>query len=168
MRRKIIYIIVTLLVLYCIAWIMNLTPIVMDFASEEEKSLNIAIGDSLNPIGEFDFDKGNWEMYIKYSISDLYSDTPLLKGRVFKCSEREVLKDIQSNLWVRYSGADMTTADSKIYLFKDGVLKFVSGVVADKNSCGIQSMNYGWVSSPILKTLFHKFEKVNSPLVVFK
>ena len=153
--------------LYFIAWLLNLTPIVIDLAEEKRINNPLQVGDSVNPIGEFDFTEGEWEMYIKYSFDDLYAGNALLNGRVFRCNDKATLKKIQQYSGTQYTGADMATAQSKIYLFKDGRLMFVSHVVADKNSCGFQSVNHGWISNARLKSLFARFKKVHGPIIWF-
>jgi hypothetical protein len=171
MKKRIIFICASVLIVYFTAWSFNLTPFVIDLAEEKKELSSVAtikIGDALNPLGNFDFNKGEWEMYIKYSLGDLYSNNNLLKGRVFKCSEKSILKEIQQNMQFEYSGADIATADSKFYVFKDAKLMFVSHAVIDKNSCGIQSVNFGWISNQKLGSLFAKFEVVNTPFIMFR
>ena len=167
MKKKFWYTIVLLLGLYFIAWFLNFTPIVIDLAEEKRENNPLEIGDSINPIGDFNLAEGEWEMYIKYSFDDLYSGNTLLKGRVFKCDDPKILKKIQQYSWTRYTGADVVTAQSKIYLYKDGVLLFVSHVVVDKNSCGFQSVNSGWISNTKLKPLFATFKQVHVPIMCF-
>lgn len=168
MRNKFIYTSILLSLIYFLCWVFNLTPFVIDFAQEQKKSgLKIELGDTLRPLESLDFENGHWEMYIKYSLNELYSNDNLLKGRVFKCTDKKIMIEIKENLSCVYVGADIATADSKFYVYNNGKLIFVSNAVIDENVCGIQSQNYGWVSNKKLKSSFSNFKLVQMPVVIF-
>jgi len=168
MRNKFIFISILLVSIYFLCWVFNLTPFVIDFSQEQKKpNLKIELGDTLRPLESLNFEDGQWEMYVKYSLNDMCSNDNLLKGRVFICTDKKIMLQIKENLSCIYTGADIATADSKFYVYNNGKLMFISNAVIDENICGIQSPNYGWVSNKRLKSLFSDFKIVKSPLIFF-
>lgn len=166
-RKKFLYIVLIIVFTYLICWMFNIVPVVLDISEEQKNTgIKIEIGDTVRPLEFMNLNEGKWEMYIKYSLNDVVSEKRLLNGRVFKCSDKNVIIQIKENLNCIYTGADVTTADSKFFIYQNGNLKFVTNISLDE-SIGIQSINYGWVSNSNLKPLFKEFKKVNTPFIIF-
>lgn len=161
MRKVIIYT-TLILILFIIGSWLNIFPIVVNtsqYTCEEGQFLQ---GDSFNLLEDLN---DNYSIYISFSLDDLSSDKSLLSGKVYKCDDINVLKELKKGFNFIPKGADIATANSSIYILEDGKLIFSSSVVLDRDVFGLQSRCFGWVSNKSLIPIFSKFERVYYPLV---
>lgn len=169
MKKRNMFICLIIILLFSpIFYLLGFFPIAVDTINEKDQKNKNKIGDSIKPLKGIDFSNGDCEMYISYSFDDNFSEDKLLKGKVFRCDDKTVLINFQKDFEFKYTGSDISTANSKFYIYRNDELVFTSSIVVDKNSIGFQSPSYGWISNNNLKKYFKYFNKVFSPIIFFK
>ena len=126
---------------------------------------------NIAPFSEFDFNSNNnWEMIILFKgkdIDELPSDVK--KANFMKSSNLELLNTIKNEWTFTCLSGDMATTESKVFLKKDGIIVFESGIAVNDNIQGLQSQNFGWAESKdgVLSRSISKFDRSYLPIVFF-
>jgi hypothetical protein len=120
-------------------------------------------GDHVFPLKAFDFDHGNWTVYVALSSDDYGDLAPgITRTRCLKTKDRELMKHMAATWEFTYTAGDMATLESSIYFVKDDKVVFESGILISRNNEGMQSEEYGWLE-PVNKTTISaaisKFER---------
>ncbi|GAB5401616.1 MAG: hypothetical protein Aureis2KO_32010 [Aureisphaera sp.] len=127
------------------------------------------VNGKINPLGSFDFSKDSWKMYVQISSSDM-NELPdnMRKVNFIKTSDLVTIKNIQEKWSFSCNeGEDISTAESKLFLFKDGDLVFESAIVISDSIEGLQSHSFGWIHSKegIISSELENFERQYFPIV---
>ncbi|RYU94741.1 hypothetical protein [Emticicia agri] len=126
-------------------------------------------GDSLNIIKGFDFETGNWKMYLVIAKSDMSSlsiDMP--DGNVFETTDKELLKEMQRNFYLSYEKSDVSTVESELILIREDKFVLRANIQIDNNLQGIQHQSFGWLKAirkNQLSMYFRKFNRVYVPVI---
>lgn len=99
-------------------------------------------------------------------LNDL--NVAIAKSNVLKCEDEYLINELL-NSELNYTGSDMSTIQSKIYIYSGNKLIFESEISLDKNSVGLQNRNVGWVTPVKNKTfvdVFSQFKRYNLPLLI--
>ncbi len=159
--------------LFVVVWVLNLTTgctlIIPVTKAEPNKSIEMKKGDIINPLKSFDFNTGNWAVYLTISRSDFESlPATIRKARCLRTKDMKTLKQMQSEWNFVYTGGDVATVESEIYFFNNDKLVFKSGIVLNKETIGLQNREYGYLepqdSTLIIKS-FKEFKKVYLPII---
>jgi len=163
---------ITLIIVFVLFWLFCLMTgyvIVIPVTKYIEKHIELKQGDTINPLAKLDFSRGEWKAYFVVSKSDYKNLTnSITKAGVLKTINIVDLKTMQKEWLFRYTGGDMTTAESSFYVFNDGKLVYRSGIIFDEQKVGLQSREYGWLE-PIHKEMItsglKNFKRVYWPVV---
>lgn len=124
----------------------------------------------LTPFKSYDFSEGDWEMLFVVSSSDMDELPENFKKRnCFKTNDLDLLRKIKNEWKFQCSnGKDLSTVESKLYLYKNKNLVFVSGIVLNSNREGLQSSEFGWIESSnrVLSKNLKEFQAVYFPIVL--
>src|SRR5574344_219617 len=106
--------------LFVVVWVLNLTTgctlIIPVTKAEPNKSIEMKKGDIINPLKSFDFNTGNWAVYLTISRSDFESlPATIRKARCLRTKDMKTLKQMQSEWNFVYTGGDVATVESEIY-----------------------------------------------------
>lgn len=103
-------------------------------------------GDRISPLKSFDFAQGEWAIYVELSRDD-YSELPpgVIHARCLKTTDSKLMQHMAQTWNFTYTGGDMATVGSGIYVVKDGKLLYQSGIVISRDGSGLQSEDYGWL-----------------------
>lgn len=99
-------------------------------------------------------------------LDDLNIDIP--KWNILKCEDKKVIFDLL-NSELSYTGADVSTIQSKIYIYSENKLIFESEISLDRNSIGLQNRDLGWVKPVRDKdfiSVFSQFKRYNLPVLI--
>lgn len=162
--KKVYYSIVVIGVLILIGNWIGFFPIVITPSNYLCNKNNYEDGDVFNPLNDIDINK--CEIYIEFALDDIHSDKAIFSGKLYKCDDIEVLKQLKSGFNFVPKGADVATVTSSIYILESNKLVFSSSVVLDKDMFGLQSGCFGWVSKANLIPIFSKFKRVYNPFVI--
>ncbi len=148
-------------------------PLVIQFSFDNPKPAYIfQRGQIMNPFSNFDFNDGNWVMYVFIGDSDKDSLPASIKNaKSLKTSDLNLLRSIQKDLKFTYTSGDMATIESQIILCRNGVQMFESGIDITSNSQGLQNTAYGWLQvtpKNDLSRYITKFKKNYSPLILIR
>lgn len=114
-------------------------------------------GDIINPLQKINF-KNNCSIYIVISRSDLNElPTSITRkkyhlNKVLHTSDFKTIEKIKDNFNFIYTGGDLATCESMIYIFNDNNLVFQSAIVIEENHFGLQGQ-YGWIYAKESKTI---------------
>lgn len=140
---------------------------ISDYTPSIEKDLTI--GDTINPLSQFNFSEGDWKAYIVISGND-YNDLhpEVTKATCLKTTDYKILNEMKANWSFIFKNADLATCTSSFYLFQNGKLMFESGIVLTKETQGLQNRQFGWIKpierNGMIKAL-SKFNRVYWPVV---
>lgn len=128
----------------------------------------VLAGDTIRPLSDFDFAKGDWKAYLYISRDDFNDLHPSIKKvNCLKTSDKVLLEKMKHTWSFVYKGGDMATVTSYINIYKNGFLFFSSGIVLDKSTEGLQG-EYGWMKpiqgNALIETC-KDFERVYVPIV---
>ncbi|WP_140511570.1 hypothetical protein [Flavobacterium pectinovorum] len=99
-------------------------------------------------------------------VDNLNIDIP--KWNILKCEDEKVIVNLL-NSELSYIGADVSTIQSKIYIYSKNKLIFESEISLDKNSIGLQNRDLGWVKPLQDKdfiNVFSQFKRYNLPVLI--
>ncbi|CAD7799303.1 hypothetical protein CHRY9390_00467 [Chryseobacterium aquaeductus] len=92
-------------------------------------------------------------------------------GKVFTTSDPALIEKFLT-IKFTYTGSDIATAQNQILLYKNNKCIFRSSIVADDESEGLQSFDFGWVQSAKKKNgisnVLRTFDNNYSPIVFLK
>lgn len=99
-----------------------------------------------------------------------YFSLEIPKWKVLKTQDVTLIKDLL-NCEFRYTDSDVSTIQSKIYIYTGDKLVFESEISLEKNHLGLQNTYTGWAStinnSEFLK-IISKFDRYNQPFLIIK
>lgn len=165
LKKRIFWSALVFIIVVVSFWV-GLLPITIDCNEDYLDKIEVVKGKEFNPLSTIDI-SDNCEIYLNISLDDIYSDQKILNGKVFKCSDINVLIGLKNNFNFTYTGSDIATANSRIYVYQNDKLVFSSSIVLEEGIFGLQSSNFGWVKKNELIPYFKKFKRVYLPLVVF-
>ncbi len=145
MLKKVLIIVTSLILLFYLGEIITGNTIVL-CVSKPTYQIKSSTNDSIvNLFESFDFEDGKWDVYLVIGQEDKKS--ALLNKKRANClhsTDDELFATIKSDWRFKLTEGDISTVESRVYLIKDGVLMFESGIVLDKNIEGLQNRQYGW------------------------
>lgn len=132
------FILAAILCCYYFGWL----PIV--FATENNgipEEINLNKGASYNPLNEFDFENGNYELY--------YIQSPRDKNGFFSVLHTDnkiKLKIIKNSFYCTYTGGDIATYESRLILVKDKRSILSMYINLNDQPFGVQDNQFGWLT----------------------
>jgi hypothetical protein len=146
MRKKLVIIVmVILLQLIGIggSYRFGLLPIVSDKEVIEVKSETQTHkeGDKFNVFEQYDFANGNYSLYLVLSNEEA---TELDCSKVLFTSDIDILVRVKNAFTVTYTGGDIATCESYIYLLKNDDIIAKMGIALTETT-GLQSGTFGWL-----------------------
>jgi len=124
--------------------------------------------DTINPLKHMDFNNGNWTVYLVMNQNDKKNlNLQSIKSNCVWTNNIDLLNQMKDTWRFTYSGGDIATAESAIYFFNNGKLRFKSGIVFDNGREGLQSNEYGWleaINKNELSHLCNKFKQTYWPI----
>jgi hypothetical protein len=149
------------------------SPVIVDISAnkiETTSKMNYQKGDTINPFKEFDFSKDTWKVYLFIASSDLKEINGVMpKGKCFKTTDIELLKQIQREWKFIVTDGDVATVESSIVVCKNGKKVYSSGIVLGGNRQGLQNRELGWVtalSSNMMIEQCKQFERIYLPVFI--
>ena len=119
----------------------RLLPVVVE--RKVDTSLSTAIelqkGDKVQLFKDYDFEKGNYALYIVFSAQENVG-----YPKVLFTDQHTVLNQLKESFELTYTGSDIATCESIIYLMKDDKIVLKMGIAIDETA-GLQSSDYGWL-----------------------
>jgi len=113
----------------------------------------------------------NMAVYITLTQEDRKNLSPTIpKWKVLKSDNTALIHDLL-NCNFRYNNSDVSTIQSKMYVYSDNVLVFESEISLDKNSLGLQNRTTGWttpVDNNHLLTIISQFDRYKLPILILK
>ena len=168
MKKKLIIILCFISFVILIFYFLDFRVIV-PISEYKYENRQLEIGDTINPLENFDLKNGRWSAYIVLSQNDFKDiDPAITKTRCLKTTDIKLLRKMQDSWNFIYKASDIATVESSIYIFNGKKLVFESGIILDKNKQGLQSESFGWiepVNSQILIECCKEFKRVSSPIV---
>jgi hypothetical protein len=166
MIKKIFIVLLIFLVFYCIY-----KPLVIQLQSNESVgNLDLKAGSVFKLKDFIKADKiEKYKVYLVLNneeLEDLNIDIP--KWNVLKCEDEKVIFDL-FNSEMSYTGADVSTIQSKIYIYSENKLIFESEISLDQKSIGLQNRDFGWVKPVHDKdfiSIFSQFKRYNLPILI--
>jgi hypothetical protein len=165
--KKIVIIFFSVFLISFLGNVIGLFPVIFNTSTYQSEGFNLIKGESFNPLKNIDVTQ-DCEFYFEQSLDDISSGEHLLNGKLYKCDDVNVLSQLKNEFNFTYKGSDMTTVNSTLYVLKNNKLVFETGIVLEKNICGLQSSSFGWVCNNKLIDLFSKFKRVFTPIVIIK
>lgn len=137
--------------------------------SSNPDNTNYKQADTVNILGQYNFDVGDWVAYVILYPNDkidLIEDIP--SGHVLKTNNPALLKGLQKSAAMVYTNTDMATVENKFLLFRNKELILESSIVLDKNIQGFQNSDYGWLQCINADFAFNisNFKRVYKPVVI--
>jgi hypothetical protein len=119
------------------------------------------IGDTIHLLKDKKID----QIYL-WMVSDDYNELPSLytPSKLKSISDEAIINEIIMNFNFVYTGGDISTCESKILFFNNGMLVFKSNFLMSSGKFGLQN-KYGWIESVNHEALFHLFNKAT---IVYK
>ncbi|MBZ4035397.1 hypothetical protein K6T82_11515 [Flavobacterium sp. 17A] len=166
MIKRIFTTLIIVLVLYCFY-----KPFVIQLKSYETfGSFNLKKGSVFKLKDYIKTDKtGQYNIYLvleNEELNNLNIDIP--KWKVLKCEDKQVIFDL-FNSELKCTGSDVSTIESKIYVYSENKLIFESEIVLDTNSIGLQNRESGWtkpVNDKEFINIFSQFKRYNLPVLI--
>jgi hypothetical protein len=148
-------------------------PFIINISSEinSQDFKNSKKGDEIAVFDTFDFDSGNWAMYLCLSKDDKNELSPDMQFKTFsKTNNKKILQEIKKNWRFEVTESDISTVESEIILCRNQRIMFRSGIILDKDIQGLQSQQFGWIQTKNKKSLSKyckNFQRVYSPILLF-
>lgn len=121
-------------------------PIIIErngFYSEVMYVANKKRGDKIKVFDSYNFEEGNWKVCVL--INERVEISPNIPfGRYLYTEDINVIKRLK-DMSFEYTGADITTVENEIILYKDNQIIFRSGIVIDTKKQGLQNGTFGWI-----------------------
>nr|WP_294783315.1 hypothetical protein [uncultured Flavobacterium sp.] len=166
MIKRIFIILFIVLVLYFFY-----KPLVLELKSSEDfNSFNLKSSSTFKLKDYLKINRAeNYKIYLVLDNEELDNVNPgIPKWKVLKCEDKQIVFDL-FNSKLNYTGADVSTIQSKIYVYSESKLIFESEISLDKNSIGLQNREFGWVKPLEDKdfiNVFSKFKRYNLPVLI--
>lgn len=97
-------------------------------------------------------------------------DSTIPKWRVLQSSNSSLIENLL-NCEFKYNSADVSTIQSKMYVYSNNTLVFESEISLDSNSLGLQNRASGWATpaeSNHFLSIISKFDRYNLPVLIIK
>lgn len=98
-------------------------------------------GDTIKVLNQYDFDSGDYSIYVVFSNQE---GKRLGFSKVLFTDDIAVLNQINQSFEMTYTGGDIATCESFIYLLQGDDVIFKAGLAID-DVAGLQSSQYGWL-----------------------
>lgn len=98
-------------------------------------------GDTIKVLNQYDFDSGDYSIYVVFSNQE---GKRLGFSKVLFTDDVTVLNQVNKSFEMTYTGGDIATCESFIYLLQGDDVVFKAGLAID-NVAGLQSPQYGWL-----------------------
>jgi hypothetical protein len=113
--------------------------------------------------------KENVTVYIVLNSEERkYFSIEIPKWKVLKTDKRVLIKDLL-NCKFQYTDSDVSTIQSKLYIYSGDELVFESNISLEEKNLGFQNSYIGWVSSiddnNLLK-IIKQFDRYNLPFLI--
>lgn len=172
-RIKLILTLIILFIALSILIIFINRPIIIHISNSSTlRNKEYKLGDTINPFKNFDFNNGEWEIYLFISSNDKNSiskDIPL--GKCLVTTNKELMNEIKYNWNFIYTNADIATVESEIVFSQNGKEVFRSGIVLDSLNQGLQNRQYGWLEATpkdILSKYIKQFNRTYKPIIILR
>lgn len=113
----------------------------------------------------------NMAVYITLTQEDRKNLSPTIpKWKVLKSDNTALIHDLL-NCNFRYNNSDVSTIQSKIYVYSNNILVFESEISLNTNGLGLQNRTTGWatpVDSNHLLNIISQFDRFNLPVLIIK
>lgn len=113
----------------------------------------------------------NSVVYIVLAQEDRKNLSPTIpKWKVLKSDNTALVQDLL-NCDFKYNNVDVSTIQSKMYVYSNDALVFESEISLDKNSLGLQNRSTGWVTlldNHQLLNIISRFDSYNLPILIIK
>ncbi len=113
----------------------------------------------------------NMVVYITLTPEDQKNVSPIIpKWKVLKSDNTALIHDLL-HCDFKYNNADVSTIQSKIFIYSNNTLVFESEISLDKNDPGLQNRLTGWatpVDNNRLLTIISQFDRYTLPVLILK
>lgn len=127
--------------------------------------------EQFGPLDGIDLDNNKCSVYIVFSRYDKAEIPKMINHHnVIYTADNNVLKAMKRLFTFKMTGGDMTTCESKILVYENDKLKFMSAIVVSDGLLGLQGGNFGWAESinhAESIQLLGKFKPLYSPIILF-
>ncbi len=166
MKKKLIFFTIMFSVALVVSYYLNIFPVVIE--AEKYSDLNklprkLKEGNRVNIFDDFNFSKGGYSLYIVCSNSE-----KLGFSKVLFTDEKIVLNQLKDAFELVYTGGDIVTPESCLYLKLEDEIIFKTYIVLDR-AMGIQSESYGWLeseNSDKLKKAIRQLKQLYYPFII--
>ena len=167
MKKGILVTFTILLVVVTAAYYFNLFPITLggNIVVNKIPKLHLEKGVKINLFNSFNFDEGDYSLYVIFTPED---SQYLGVSKVLYTDDKDILKKAQSVLLTEYTGGDVATCDSYLYLMKEDTPVLKMGLSIHNNIGGLQSSEYGWIEFVDFNgvyNLLHQLSSVYTPIL---
>ncbi len=128
----------------------------------DNSSIDLLQGDRVSLFEGYNFNEEDYSFYIVFS-----SKEKIRFSRVLFTNKKEVLNQIKEAFDFTYSGGDMATCESYLYLKKADKTVLKVGIAFDE-TVGVQSGRYGWLEfkdNKKLEIVLKQLESVYYPFL---
>lgn len=165
MKQRILLIsLFTTLALLSYAYHIRFLPIVSERTSSlpENTIQDFEVGDTIMLLEPFRFESGRYELYFSFAASDGQ------KAKLLSTKDVNVLNRLKKSMHFTYTGGDMATCESFLYLMENDQLVLKTGIVLGAQA-GIQSPEYGWIEPLDVQSIQNELNQLSPrywPLVL--
>ncbi len=167
--KKLIIIFCLIFFLIGIGYYFRFFPVVINNQIIKTSSITQTIfkkGDEVKLLNNYDFNNGNYSLYIVFNQRESFN---IGCHKVLYTADTVVLNELKESFVLNYTGGDIATYESFLYLFKREELICNIGIGIDEAQFGIQSREYGWLCfkdrEKLLKSL-DQLRTVYLPLII--
>lgn len=166
MIKKVFISLLVFIFIYCMY-----KPLVIELNSSESfTALNLKKGLVFKLKDFIKLDKAKKsKVYLVLNSEEMDNLTPEVPKWDVLISEDENVINNLLNFELNYTGGDVSTIQSKIYIYSGNKLLLESEILLDRNSIGLQNRELGWVTPVNRKALidvFGQFKRYNYPLLI--
>lgn len=144
MKKRLAIFGLLLLVGIFISYQFRLLPLVSTGEIKNSKimdTLALDKGDTIKVLNQYDFDSGDYSIYVVFSNQE---GKRLGFSKVLFTDDMALLNQINQSFEMTYTGGDIATCESFIYLLQGEDVIFKAGLAID-DVAGLQSPQYGWL-----------------------
>ena len=146
-------------------------PMVISLATvKDPEAINLKSGQTfkLKDIPGLESSK-NMVVYIVLDHEDRKNRSSTIpKWKVLKSNNLSLVNDL-IHCEFKYTGSDISTVQSMIYVYSNNSLVFESEISLDTNSLGLQNRSTGWTTPVDQKQFLHiisQFDRYNLPVLI--
>ena len=166
MIKKILIVFVLLIIVY-----LFYSPIAIELQTKKTlNNITLKANDTFKLKEFIDFNsKKKYDAYIVIDREELTSISSMIhKYNILVSHDTTVIRYLFDNKF-KYTDADVSTIQSKIYIYCENSLVFESQISLEDNSLGFQNSDFGWVKSlepRMFLNSISKFERYNLPILL--